>query len=127
MVLFSMGAAKAAATDEFGKESFGQNSHQALGGEPRTMDDIARGVSEIEPAAGPAKTIQSETEKELEKEYGVDVEQTVIDRGDSETLTRDSFGDEDDNVRLFREHKKDGRIQDDQDAIGIELRLLEFD
>jgi len=33
----------------------------------------------------------------------------------------------DGDVGLFYEHKKDGRVQDDQDAIGIELRLLEFD
>ncbi len=118
-------ALHAAATDEFGPAGFGQNSHEGLGGETRTMDDVARGVSDIEPSAGPSKTIKTDTEKELEREYGVDVEQTIIDRGDSETLTRDRMGDGD--VGLFYEHKKDGRVQDDQDAIGIELRLLEFD
>ncbi len=113
--------------DDFGGARFRNNSHSAL--DSRPSDDIAlaaKELNDIQPAAGSTKSAtETESERELEKEFGAPVNSTVIDRGDSETLTRDSFGDG--NVGVFYENNKDSRINDDQDAIGVEFRLLEFD
>lgn len=110
------------AADDFGGGGFPHNSHSALRGDPEMSAEEA---SEIEPAAGPKASPASPSEKELEDEYGTDVNQTVIDRGDSEVKTRDRFGSDD--VGLFYDHKRDERVNDEDDAIGVEFRLLEFD
>jgi hypothetical protein len=113
--------------DDFGQVRFSNNSHSALS--EATSGDMfseAEALSDIEPAAGPVgPDEENQSAKELEEEYGAPATQTVIDRGDSETLTRDRFGDGE--VGVFFENKKDSRINDEQDAIGIEFRLLEFD
>lgn len=60
----------------------------------------------------------------LTDEYGTDVTRTVIDRGDGETATRDRMGEGE--IGVFYDHKRDERIMDSDDAIGVEIKLHEF-
>jgi hypothetical protein len=111
--------------DDFGGARFATNSHSALRENSEKKSAITS-PQEIEPAAGAVGTKQeSQAEQELEEKFDAKVDQTVIDRGDHEIMIRDRIGGGD--VGIFYDNKKDNRINDQEDAIGVELRLMEFD
>ncbi len=119
-------AARTSVIDDFGGDRFNRNSHSALSESPgRDLDTLAESLSGIEPAAGSVSPEEeSRAGSELEGEYGTPVSHTVIDRGDHETIIRDRVGAGE--VGIFYENKQDGRINDNHDAIGVELKVLEF-
>ncbi|MCB9988142.1 MAG: hypothetical protein H6868_02275 [Rhodospirillales bacterium] len=111
--VFMCPAITLAADDGFGagEEKFSNQGHPAFG-EPTLADE----VSAIEPASG--------EEEELEEVMGDEVTTTVIDHGDGDVSTRDRVGEGD--VGIFYQNDRDDRIMDDDDAIGVEMKLLEF-
>lgn len=127
--ILSLAISAPAMADEFGS-MFRDQAPSAL--ESASNQDDAE-IADIEPAAGEKedgdqkrrqKTEEELREKELEEKLGTSVESTIQDRGDGQIKEHDSIGDG--NVRLFRQRNEDERINDDNDTIGIELKLLEF-
>ncbi len=117
----------------FGGAGFSNQGHPAFG-DVMMNDDAdldAAAVAGIEPAAGDSSQEDAQAEKqsgavqeELEKKFDTDVTHTVIDRGDGDTNTRDRVGEGE--VGIFYDHNKDERLMDDDDSIGVEMKVLEF-
>lgn len=118
------------AADEFGA-MFENSAPSALGG-PVSNTPTAEELQAIAPAAGDGeksapKTEQQIREKEeeiLTEEFGETVKREHLDSGDGRTKTRDKVGDG--NVRVYYDHTKDERIMDEDDTIGVEVKLFEF-
>lgn len=128
----------AVAADEFGARFGGQA--------PIALQDEAEGLQDIEPAAGdesgneaapspeiieeksaekPSADEATDREQDLEKEMGTDVDSTVQDLGDGQVQQHDSVGEG--NVRTFYKSETDGRVMDNNDAVGVEVKVLEFE
>lgn len=105
--------APAMAADEFGARFQGET--------PAALEEPITAPQDIEPAAGDG---QDAVETELEEKFQTEVESTTYKSGDGQTKSHDSVGEGD--VRLFYQNKKDERVMDDKDVIGVELKLLEF-
>ncbi len=87
----------------------------------------ARQLEEIQPAAGehdnPPENQKQEVE--LKEKFDADLTRTTLDRADGDVSSRDRVGDG--KVGVFYDHNSDDRIMDEDDAIGVELRLMEFE
>lgn len=113
---------RATAADDggFGAARFADQGHPALG----PVDD----VSGVEPAAGaeafPVTGPPGAMEAALEGQFETDVTRSAMDRGGDEIITRDRVGDG--QVGVFYDHTQDDRIQDSDDALGLDVELFEF-
>ena len=74
----------------------------------------------IEPSAGE----KTDLENELEEKMGTEVNSTTQDLGDGQTKQHDSVGEG--AVRTFYKNEADSRVNDQEDAIGVEVKVLEF-
>lgn len=87
---------------------------------PESRDPIAP-----EPATANPVDEAAEIEQELEDKMGTDVSTTTQDLGDGQLKQHDSVGEG--NIRAFYRSEQDGRVMDNSDAAGVEVKVLEFD
>jgi hypothetical protein len=89
----------------------------------------AESLSEIEPASGmvanEGMVEEKQAESELEKVYNTDINRTVIERDNGSQAAQDTIGDG--NVGIFYDHSYDERLGDESDAIGVKLKIMEFE
>lgn len=94
---------------------------------------IAQDVFTIEPPQSlqqkerKAKPLSQEEiqERELENAFGTSVERDRIERGGTSETTFDRYGDG--TVGVFQNNTSSERNIDDNDSIGINIRLFEFE
>lgn len=150
-VTFTFFAVSAYATDdktssnEFGS-SFSNQAPAALKDNADDQDNAAA-LADMEPAAGDeaattvetaaqvqaskqANAIQpeagqkSDEERELGERFNTDVTRTEFDRGDGNVRTHDRMGN--DKIGVYYETNKDEKLNDSNDTIGVNIKLLEF-
>jgi hypothetical protein len=138
------------AADDFG-DRFGSAAPTALDEQPTVQDIEPAAGDEAEPAAPatPANVIDitapqqdttepsvepavepaiepeggAKTDAELEAKMGTDVQSSTQELGE-QTQQHDSVGEG--KVRAFYKTEQDGRIMDNNDAAGVEVKVLEF-
>lgn len=93
----------------------------------QAMIAAAKRAANIQPAAGEHDNPPEEDkiEVELEEKFDTEITRTQLDRAAGSTSSRDRIGE--DKVGVFYDHNNDERIMDDDDTIGVEVRLLEFE
>lgn len=119
----------AMAESEFG-QPFAKQAHNAF---EDPSDDFMNNfdpaeLQNIEPAAGGPDIHNTDditnAEQELEAKFDTEVTRTIQQGPSGEIETRDRVGDGP--VGIFYDHGKNDRMSAEEDTIGIDMKLLEF-
>ncbi len=62
--------------------------------------------------------------EEVEEKFGTKVDQTILDSGQGLSSQRDRLGN--DRAGLFFDHRKDDRLQESSDTIGVQIKLFDL-